>query len=193
MESTWASRFGVTGFTAVPTPKAEDIRLPAPRLTVPTKLASICTVDHYERVLHSYSKSFPDIIRVYARECPTPVDIVALPRSEQDIVDLLDWAYGANAAVVPFGGGSSVVGGVQPPSGRPSISIDMRNLNKVLEIDRTSLAARIQAGTYGPALEEQLKTSGLTLRHFPQSFKCSTLGGWINARRWPLRHALYAH
>ncbi len=132
MESTWAARFGVPGFKAVPTPRAEEIRLPAPRIPVPGSLEAICTVDHYERVLHSYSKSFPDIIRVYARECPTPVDVVALPRNEQDIVDILDWAYRVGAVVVPFGGGSSVVGGVQPPSGRPSVSVDMRNLNRVL-------------------------------------------------------------
>src|SRR5690606_6569725 len=97
MESTWARRFGVPSFTAVATPKAEDIPLPAPRIAIPSSLAGICTTDHYERVLHSYSKSFPDIIRVYARECPTPVDVVALPRDEQDIVDLLDWAYKADA------------------------------------------------------------------------------------------------
>lgn len=193
MESTWAERFGVSGFTAVPTPKAEDIKLPAPRLAIPSKLEAICTTEHYERVLHSYSKSFPDIIRVYARECPTPVDVVALPRNEQDIVDLLDWAYRENAAVVPFGGGSSVVGGVQPPAGKPSVSIDMRNLNRVLEIDETSLAARIQAGTYGPSLEAQLKSSGLTLRHFPQSFKCSTLGGWIATRAGGHFATLFTH
>jgi alkyldihydroxyacetonephosphate synthase len=193
MESTWAQRFGVSGFKAASTPKAEDIKLPAPRIPIPTQLAPICTVDHYERVLHSYSKSFADIIRVYARECPTPVDVVALPRNEQDIIDILDWAYSANAVVVPFGGGSSVVGGVQPPAGRPSISVDMRNLNRVLEIDDTSLAARIQAGTYGPSLEEQLKPSGLTLRHFPQSFKCSTLGGWIATRAGGHFATLYTH
>lgn len=81
MQSTWAKRFGVSSFTAVPTPKAEDIKLPAPRISVPSNLAHICTTDHYERVLHSYSKSFPDIIRVYARQCPAPVDVVALPRN----------------------------------------------------------------------------------------------------------------
>ncbi len=196
MESTWAARFGVSGFKAVATPKAEEISLPASRVVVPSNLAHLCTTDHYERVLHSYSKSFPDIIRVYARECPTPVDVVALPRNEQDIVDLLDWAYRANAAVVPFGGGSSVVGGVQPPTGGSyagAISIDMRNLNRVLEIDKTSLAARIQAGTFGPSLEEQLKPAGLTLRHFPQSFKCSTLGGWIATRAGGHFATLFTH
>jgi alkyldihydroxyacetonephosphate synthase len=193
MESTWAARFGVAEFKAVSTPKAEEIKLPAPRISVPGNLAHICTIDHYERVLHSYSKSFSDIIRVYARDCPAPVDVVATPRNEQDIVDLLDWCYRVDAAVVPFGGGSSVVGGVVPPAGGPSVSIDLRNLNRVLEIDETSLAARIQAGTFGPSLEEQLKPSGLTLRHFPQSFKCSTLGGWIATRAGGHFATLYTH
>lgn len=196
MESAWSERFGVSGFKAVPTPVAADIKLPAPRVSAPSSLAHICTTDHYERVLHSYSKSLPDIIRVFARDCPAPVDVVALPRNEQDIVDLLDWAYRVNAAVVPFGGGSSVVGGVVPPTGGEyagAISIDMRHLNKVLEIDETSLAARIQAGTFGPSLEEQLKPSGLTLRHFPQSFKCSTLGGWIATRAGGHFATLYTH
>lgn len=196
MESTWAERFGVAGFSVTPTPAAEEIRLPAPRIAPPASLAAICTTDHYERVLHSYSKSFPDIIRVYRRECPSPADVVALPRNERDVVDLLDWCYGANAAVVPFGGGSSVVGGVTPPTGgghAAVVSMDLRNLGKVLEIDEVSQCARIQAGTFGPSLEAQLKGAGLTLRHFPQSFQCSTLGGWIATRAGGHFATLYTH
>ncbi|MCC6532146.1 MAG: FAD-binding oxidoreductase [Burkholderiales bacterium] len=196
MESTWGQRFGVSGFEVTPTPRAEDIRLPAPRLAIPAALTEICTTDHYERVLHSYSKSFPDIIRVYRRECPAPADVVALPRSDNEIAAVLDWCYEMNAAAIPFGGGSSVVGGVVPPSGgeyRGAVSIDMRHFNRVLEIDPVSHCARIQAGTFGPALEAQLKPSGLTLRHFPQSFRCSTLGGWIATRAGGHFATLYTH
>lgn len=196
MESTWAGRFGVAGFEVAPTPAAEEIRLPPPRLSPPASLAGLCSTDHYERVLHSYSKSFPDIIRVYRRECPAPADVVALPRNEQDVVDLLDWCYRANAAVVPFGGGSSVVGGVTPPADGPHagvVSIDLRHLGRVLETDPVSQSARIEAGTFGPALEAQLKPSGLTLRHFPQSFPCSTLGGWIATRAGGHFATLYTH
>ena len=196
MESTWAARFGVSGFSATPTPRSNEIVLPPPRIVPPSSLAHLCTTDHYERVLHSYSKSFPDIIRVYRRECPAPVDVVALPRNEQDVVDLLDWCYRVNAVVIPFGGGSSVVGGVTPPTrGNHAavVSVDLRNLDRVLEIDEVSLAARIQAGTFGPSLEAQLKTSGLTLRHFPQSFACSTLGGWIATRAGGHFATLYTH
>ena len=196
MESTWAKRFSVEGFSVTSTPKAQDIVLPPPRITPPESLASICTTEHYERVLHSYSKSFPDIIRVYRRDCPAPVDIVALPRNEQDIVDILDWCYRSDAVVIPFGGGSSVVGGVTPPTQgghKAVVSIDMRRLGRVLEIDPVSQAARIQAGTFGPSLEAQLKESGLTLRHFPQSFQCSTLGGWIATRAGGHFATLYTH
>lgn len=196
MESTWAARFGVAGFDARPTPRAEDIALPPPRVAPPASLARLCTTEHYERVLHSYSKSFPDIIRVYARDCPAPADVVALPETEQDVVDLLDWCYRANAAVVPFGGGSSVVGGVTPPTGgnhAAVVSVDLRKLGRVLEIDPVSESARIQAGTFGPALEAQLKGAGLTLRHFPQSFACSTLGGWIATRAGGHFATLYTH
>ena len=96
---------------------------------------------------------------------------------------MLSWAEAEGAAVVPFGGGTSVVGGVEPRLGeRPVVTLDLRRLDRVLEVDPVSLAARIQAGATGPRLEEQLREHGLTLRHFPQSFEYSTLGGWIATR-----------
>ena len=96
---------------------------------------------------------------------------------------MLSWAEAEGAAVIPFGGGTSVVGGVEPRLGeRPVVTLDLRRLDRVLEVDPTSLAARIQAGATGPRLEEQLREHGLTLRHFPQSFEYATLGGWIATR-----------
>jgi alkyldihydroxyacetonephosphate synthase len=96
---------------------------------------------------------------------------------------VLSWAEAEGAAVIPFGGGTSVVGGVEPRLGeRPVVSMDLRRLDRVLEVDPVSLAARIQAGATGPRLEGQLREHGLTLRHFPQSFEYSTLGGWIATR-----------
>ena len=109
---------------------------------------------------------------------------------------MLDWADGAGAAVIPFGCGSTVVGGIEPMVGgafKAVLTIDMRRMAKVLEIDPTSRAARIQAGTLGPDLETQLKPSGLTLRHFPQSFEFSTLGGWIATRSGGHFATLYTH
>ncbi|HKO37150.1 MAG TPA: FAD-binding oxidoreductase [Solirubrobacterales bacterium] len=112
-----------------------------------------------------------------------PPDLVAFPRDESEIEAVLSWAEAEGAAVIPFGGGTSVVGGVEPRVGeRLVVSLDLRRLDRVLEVDPVSLAARIQAGATGPGLEEQLREQGLTLRHFPQSFEYSTLGGWIATR-----------
>ena len=105
------------------------------------------------------------------------------PRDESEIETVLSWAEAEGAAVIPFGGGTSVVGGVEPRLGeRPVVTMDLRRLDRVLEVDPDSLAARIQAGATGPRLEEQLREHGLTLRHFPQSFEYATLGGWIATR-----------
>src|SRR5262249_21289821 len=110
---------------------------------------------------------------------------------------VLDWAGGAEASVTPFGGGSSVVGGVEPPRDaarhKAAVTVDLRELGRVLEVDKTSRAARIEAGAFGPALEAQLKPHGLTLRHFPQSFEFSTLGGWIATRSGGHFATLYTH
>jgi alkyldihydroxyacetonephosphate synthase len=179
------SRLGVGPLTITPAPSIDDVDLPPPRLTPPPALAHLCTTEPIERAGHSYGKSFRDIVRAFRREYGNPPDIVALPRSEADLVAVLDWCTDARAAAIPYGGGSSVVGGVEPPSSGSlagSVSIDLRYLDRVLEIDKTSRAARIQAGIYGPALENQLRPEGLTLRHYPQSFEFSTLGGWIATR-----------
>ncbi|MGH3660191.1 MAG: FAD-binding oxidoreductase, partial [Micromonosporaceae bacterium] len=112
------------------------------------------------------------------------------------IVDLLDWAASEDVAVVPYGGGSSVVGGVEcrdPGDRRGVISLDLTRLDQVLEVDTTSRAARIQAGALGPVLESQLKSHGLTLRHFPQSFEFSTLGGWLATRSGGHYATLHTH
>ena len=110
---------------------------------------------------------------------------------------MLDWAGGAQASVTPFGGGSSVVGGVEPRCDaarhKAAVTIDLRELGRVLEVDKISRAARIEAGAFGPALEAQLKPHGLTLRHFPQSFEYSTLGGWIATRSGGHFASLYTH
>ena len=85
--------------------------------------------------------------------------------------------------MIPFGGGSSTVHGIEPdPEAGGAVTIDMGHLDRVLEIDDVSRSARIQAGVYGPALEDQLRPHGFTLRHFPQSFEFSSLGGWIATR-----------
>ena len=167
-------------------PKLEDIALPAPRLAPPPSLAALCSAERYDRAAHSYGKSFIDAVRGLEGDYAVAPDVVAYPKSEADVAALLDWAGGAQAAVIPFGGGSSVVGGTEPRFDRArwrgAVTIDLRELGRVVEIDRTSRAALIEGGAFGPALEAQLRPHDLTLRHFPQSFEYSTLGGWIATR-----------
>ena len=139
----------------------------------------------HDRLSHAYGKSFADSVRMWNRDVPNPPDWVAFPRDEQAVADILDWAGREDVAVVPYGGGSSVCGGVEPAAGagyRATVSLDLERLDRVLDVDRASRSARIQAGILGPELESGLRPHGLTLRHFPQSFQFSTLGGWIVTR-----------
>ncbi|MCB1677175.1 MAG: FAD-binding oxidoreductase [Halioglobus sp.] len=176
---------GGAGDAAVVPPQLHEYRMPPPRLQAPDRLDAIVSTAAYDRVTHAYGKSFADLVRLQLRDVPHPPDLVAFPRSEDDITAVLDFAAGCGAAVIPFGGGTSVCGGVEPDVGgdySAVISVDMQYLNRVLEVDRTSRAALIEGGALGPELEAALKPHGLTLRHFPQSFQFSTLGGWIATR-----------
>ena len=172
------------------------VTLSPPRLRPPAMLASICFADNYERALHAHGRSYSDIVQGFRGRFENPPDVVAHPRTEDEVRAVLDWALSAGAAVIPFGGGTSVVGGVELPRAERYagvVTVDMKALDRVLDVDRTSLAARIQAGATGPRLERQLAEHGLTLRHFPQSFQFSTLGGWIATRASGHFATLYAH
>src|SRR5690349_21016523 len=156
---------------AVAPPQASEIALRAPRIPAPAALASVLTQDPHERLLHTYGKSYPETVRAWARDFANAPDLVALPATEIEIAAILDWASSANIAVIPFGCGSSVVGGVEPvvpDSYAATISLDLRRLDQVLEVDPASRAARIQAGIRGPAIETALKPHGLAIRHYPQ-------------------------
>jgi len=176
------ARFGFGGEVQSPVP-LEGVELRAPRLKVPGAFGDLFSDDHYQRVSHALGKAYRDVVRGFYGKFESPPDLVAFPRDESEIEAVLSWAEAEGAAVIPFGGGTSVVGGVEPRVGeRPVVSLDLRKLDRVLEVDPTSLAARIQAGATGPGLEDQLREHGLTLRHFPQSFEYSTLGGWVATR-----------
>ncbi|MFI5398139.1 MAG: FAD-binding oxidoreductase [Candidatus Binatia bacterium] len=190
-----AARLHVDGITIAPPPRLDEITLRPPRIAAPPALARICSSAPYDRASHSYGKSFRDIVRAFRRAYPNPPDLVAYPETEEDIVALLAWCTKNRVVAIPYGGGSSVVGGVEPPpdNGDGVVSIDLRRFDRVLEIDRVSRAARIQAGVYGPALEDQLRPHGYTLRHFPQSFEFSSLGGWIATHAGGHFATLYTH
>ena len=196
MAKTLAGMFHLDELAVAEPPTVEELELPAPRLSPPDALAPLCTTDAAERAGHTYGKSFRDVVRALGREFHHPPDVVALPRTEDDVAAVLDWCADAGTAAIPYGGGSSVVGGVECDVGDGYggvVTIDLRRFDRVAEIDHTSRAARIQAGVYGPALEDQLRPHGLTLRHFPQSFECSTLGGWIATRSGGHYATLYTH
>ncbi len=173
----------------------ERVELRPPRLRAPADLGDLFTDDRHERVVHALGKAYRDVVRGFRGEFENPPDLVALPRDESEIEVVLSWAEAEGAAVVPFGGGTSVVGGVEGRDlgERPLVSLDLRRLDRVLEVDATSLSARIQAGATGPGLEDQLREHGLTLRHFPQSFEYSTLGGWVATRAGGHFATLYTH
>jgi len=164
----------------------ERVALPEPRVAPPDgALAAICSQGRRERATHSYGKSYLDTIRAFRGVYEHVPDVVACPRDEREIEALLEWAADANVAVIPYGGGTSVVGGIEPRvPGRfdGALSLDLGALDGLLELDEISRAARIGAGASGPRVEALLGAHGLTMRFFPQSFELSTLGGWVATR-----------
>jgi alkyldihydroxyacetonephosphate synthase len=186
-------RLGFGGEIEEPVP-LNRVEVRAPRLKAPAALGDLFTDEKYERVSRALGKAYRDVVRGFRGEFENPPDLVALPRDESEIEAVLSWAEAEGAAVIPFGGGTSVVGGVEGRLGdRPFVSLDLRRLDRVLEVDAESMAARIQAGATGPVLEEQLREHGLTLRHFPQSFEYATLGGWVATRAGGHFATLYTH
>jgi alkyldihydroxyacetonephosphate synthase len=191
-------RFGVELPAPRPVPTLGEIDIPEPAISAPAALADLATEARYDRAVHTHGKAFRDVVRALDGDFTGAPDLVAYPRDEADVARVLGWASEAHVAVIPFGGGSSVVGGIEPDRGsreryRGVLTLDLCRLDRVLELDRVSRAARVQAGAYGPALEAQLKPHGLTLRHFPQSFEFSTVGGWIATRAGGHYATLYTH
>src|SRR4051794_13070385 len=112
-----AHRLGVEQPRVQPPPKIDDIELRPPRIAAPAGIAHLCTGDAYERLLHTYGKSYVETVRAWSRDFGNAPDLVTLPANEADVAAVLEWAAGANVAVIPFGTGSSVVGGVEPAVG----------------------------------------------------------------------------
>lgn len=176
--------------------RVEDLELPPPRLSPPPGLERICALDTYERASHAYGKSYRDVVRAFRGRFDHAPDVVAHPRDERDVGALLEWCADAGAAAIPFGGGTSVVGGVEAAVDRSyagTVAIDLRRLDRVVEVDPLSRAALIQAGATGPVLEDALRPHGLSLRFYPQSFEASTLGGWIATRAGGHFATLHTH
>src|SRR5689334_3358362 len=189
-----AHYYNLSGFDVSPPPQADEIALRPSRVAVPAALQSIVRTDHFTRLEHSYGKAWFDACRMFMRSVPNPPDAVAFPETEQDIIRVLDWCAESGAKVIPYGGGSSVVKGIEPTEQfEKVVTMSMRHMDKVLEVDPVSQAARIQGGVYGPHLEDQLRDTPFTMRHYMQAYRCSTLGGWIATRSGGHYATLYTH
>ena len=141
--------------------------------------------DHGERVLHAAGKGYPDLVRLRAGTPAGAPDAVLHPREGAQLRALLDVCAHHAVAVVPFGGGTSVVGGLAPLRGDSHsavVALDLGGLSGIVDIDRESMTVRVRAGMRGPALERELGRHGLTLGHFPQSFEYVSLGGCAATR-----------
>ena len=177
-----AERLG-TEVDPPPVPTIESIVLRSPRLTVPAALGDWVSTSSEERITHTHGGHALELLKGLRGEFENPPDAVAHPRSDDELEAVLAWCDREGHVAIPYGGGTSVVWGVTVPASAASVvTIDLDNLNAVLEVDEVSRAARIQAGMLGPDLEAALKPRGLTLRHFPQSFPWSTVGGWVATR-----------
>jgi len=187
---------GFSNLAPRPLPSLEAIGLPRPRVELRGALAEFCTTDREERIRHTYGRNFRDLMRGFLGDFAVAPDAVAHVRDEKDLELLFEHCGRMGIALIPYGGGTSVVGGIEPavdPSYRGVITADLRALDRVVEIDKVSRAARIQAGATGPKLEAQLAEHGLSLRHFPQSFEFSTLGGWLATRAGGHFATVYTH
>jgi alkyldihydroxyacetonephosphate synthase len=156
-----------------------------PRVKPPEALDGILSTDPTERITHAMGRAYRDVVRGFRGRFDRTPDLVARPRDEDDVRRILEMCAERRLAAIPFGGGTSVVGGVEPRVGhgyRGVVSLDLTGISGIVEVDPVSQSALIRAGTLGPELENELRPHGLTLRHFPQSFEFSTLGGWIATR-----------
>lgn len=174
-----------TRFVPRTPPSVEQLALAPPRLAQPMPGGVPLDMSPRERVRHSLGMAYRDVVRALSGRLEHVVDGVVYPRNEQEVALVLEYASEKQVAVIPYGGGTSVVGGIEPDVGEgfeAVLSLDLTRMCRVLEVDQVSRAAKVEAGILGPDLEDALRPLGLTLRHFPQSFALSSVGGWIATR-----------
>jgi alkyldihydroxyacetonephosphate synthase len=169
----------------------EEVRLPDARLgeAMRSRLEQAVGRDRVSqerpaRILHAAGKGYPDLVRLRSGDASSAPDAVVAPGSAAEVQAVLSLCAEAGVAVVPFGGGTSVVGGVEPVRDgfAGAVSLDLHRLDGLEALDRVSLTATFGAGLFGPEAERRLAREGLTLGHLPQSFEYSTVGGWVATR-----------
>lgn len=193
-EDAWAwlaGELGMPALLATPSRPLEEIALPPVRL-LPADRSRFAEMigedrvrdDAYERAFHALGRSYHDLLRLRAGDLMHAPDAVLYPRGTEEVLAILAHASSAGIAVIPYGGGTSVVGGVTATRGthHATVTLDLSGMDRLIEADPVARTARAEAGIYGPALEKELNAKGLVLGHRPQSFEYSTLGGWIAHR-----------
>jgi alkyldihydroxyacetonephosphate synthase len=186
-----AAELGMPSLLATPPRPLEEIALAPPRLE-PSERARLVTIvgadrvrdDVYERAFHALGRSYHDLLRLRAGDLSVAPDAVVYPRGADEVLAVLAFANENGIAIVPYGGGTSVVGGVSAEKGpfKAAITLDLSGMNRVGNVDALAGTASAEAGIYGLALEKALQAKGVTLGHYPQSYEFSTLGGWIAHR-----------
>ena len=184
-------QLGVGDARAAP-PRLDHIALAEPALPAEQRAQLATSVggdeyvrdDHLTRVAHAAGRSYPDLLRLRSGGPLDAPDAVVYPADHDQVAAVLAACAQQRIAVVPFGGGTSVVGGVEPTRGpfAAAISLDLARLDGLHTIDLRSQLATFEAGTLGPQVEQRLQAHGLTLGHYPQSFEFSTVGGWAATR-----------
>ena len=186
-----ANELGMPSLLATPPRPLEEIELASPGLE-PSDRAKLVTIlgadrvrdDVYERAFHALGRSYHDLLRLRSGDLGVAPDAVLYPRGSDEVLAVLALASENGIALIPYGGGTSVVGGVTAAKGpfKAAITLDLSGMNRIGEIDVLSGTATAEAGIYGVTLEKALQSKGVTLGHYPQSFEFSTLGGWISHR-----------
>jgi alkyldihydroxyacetonephosphate synthase len=189
---TWlAAALGMPALLATPGRPLEELKLPDSKLSLQDRveLSGMVGADQVrdtvgERAFHALGRSYHDLLRLRAGDMSSAPDAVVYPRSTEEVLAVIAYASRKRIAVVPYGGGTGVVGGVRGDRGpfATVIALDVSEMDRVIDINPTSCTATVEAGIYGPALEKALQAKGFTLGHTPQSFEFSTLGGWIAHR-----------
>jgi len=163
-------------------PVLAAVRVRDVRLGVPPALAHRASSALHDRVMHAGGKGYRDVLRAFRGEFPCIPDVVLYPERDEDLAAAFELCAREGAALVPFGGGTSVTSGVTYDGQRPIVCVDLGKMHQLRDVDAVSRLVRIEGGATGPGLEAQLAAHGLSLRFYPQSFELSTLGGWIATR-----------
>lgn len=184
-------KFGLTDadFREKYLPGTEEVKLEKASLLKPAQAEFLRSVsgeenvltDDFHRVQYSCGKFYGELLDLRLNHVPDPPDAVVSPRSHDEVVKIVGFCSEERIAIIPTGGQSSVTGALRAPQG--GIALDLtKHINRILKINSINKTVTVQAGIYGPALEEELNRQGYTCGHFPQSFEYSTVGGWVSAR-----------